>query len=122
MEELFECGDPAFERELWRCEDRRLLPFCQRWSRDKRPVARRALLKVALEPPVDGSARLIVKVLFKAAERQRDDVAMAHFMVGFDRWVAREPRQLLHHWDRSLVGERKGAAFSHRTRVYLMRR
>ena len=90
VEELFERGDPTFERALWRCADRRLLPFCQRWSRDRRLFARRALLGAALDPPLDGSARLVVKVLFKAAERQHDDIAMAHFMVGFDRSVRRE--------------------------------
>lgn len=132
MEELFERGDPAFERELWRCEGRQLLPFCQRWSRDKRLVARRALLKVALEPPDDGSARLIVKVLFKAAERRSDEVLMAHFMVGFDRLVVREPRErtqydwttrtYTRYWDRGLVGIRGDGEFSFRTRAYLMRR
>jgi len=132
MEELFERGDPAFERELWRCEGRQLLPFCQRWSRDKRLVARRTLLQVALEPPGNGAARLIVKVLFKAAERRRDDVAMAHFMVGFDRLVVREPRERLEYdwqtrtqtrsWHRIVVGERGGKEFSLRTRAYLMRR
>ncbi|HEU5075040.1 MAG TPA: hypothetical protein VFU02_12710, partial [Polyangiaceae bacterium] len=132
MEELFERGDPAFERELWRCDDRRLLPFCQRWSRDRRLFARRALLGVALDPPLSGSARLIVKVLFKAAERQHDDVAMAHFMVGFDRSVRREPRLEYRYdpgrrsarqvWIRNVVGVRAPDEFSNRTRAYLMRR
>jgi len=132
VEELFERGDPAFERELWRCEDRRVLAFCQRWSRDRRLVARRTLLAVAADPPLAGSARLIVKVLFKAAERQHDDVAMAHFMVGFDRSVQREPRleyryyprtrESAHVWVRSVRGEREPDEFSNRTRAYLMRR
>ena len=132
VEELFERGDPAFERELWRCEDRRLLPFCQRWSRDRRLFARRALLSAAADPPLSGSARLIVKVLFKAAERQHDDVAMAHFMVGFDRTVRREPRLEYRFypntrfsgqvWVRSMVGQPEPDEFSNRTRAYLMRR
>ncbi len=132
VEELFERGDAAFERELWRCDDRRLLPFCQRWSRDRRLFARRTLLAMAADPPLAGSARLIVKVLFKAAERQHDDVAMAHFMVGFDRTLQREARlEYRFHpdtntagqlWVRGLVGARDPDAFSNRTRAYLMRR
>lgn len=132
VEELFERGDAAFERELWRCEDRRLLPFCQRWSRDRRLFARRTLLAVAADPPLAGSARLIVKVLFKAAERQHDEVAMAHFMVGFDRTLKRAPHLEYRYdsrtreggqiWVRSALAERDPSEFSNRTRAYLMRR
>jgi predicted DNA-binding WGR domain protein len=90
LDELFAVGDDGFGVELLRTTAAaRLGAFAERWYRDKRPWARRALLAYIDDGCGRPHHKQLVKKLFKAAEAAADDEALAHFMVAFDRLTHR---------------------------------
>lgn len=133
LDEYFEAGDERFLAEVLACGAEKWLKMLgERWYRDPRPFARRALLAYI----DDGCARMhhrgLVKALFKRAEAASDDEAMGRFLVAFDRLIARELRrtyradpvtggygstQIL-----KVVTPEWDGMFSRKTRRYLQRR
>ena len=89
-EQMLERGDPAFVDELRNIHQPNLLGgLASRWYADPRPEARRLLLDYLGRPLNAYRHEPLVKRLFKLAEAAGDDIAMAHFLVAFDRSVRR---------------------------------
>jgi hypothetical protein len=142
LDEYFEAGDDRFLGEaLASTAGKKLKALAERWYRDTRPFARRALLAYIEDGCDRPHHRPLVKSLFKLAEKAGDDEAMGHFMVAFDRLLQRhlkphyqwdpDTRQnqtvMVFHADTSVpkyLGSRENRAprFSARTRLYLARR
>jgi hypothetical protein len=132
-EELFERGSSAFVEELLRCQGGKALRrFALRWAADKRDFAHKARIALADRAVDSGDARVLVKVLFKAAAARDDDVEVVHHLVAFDRLVR---RQVVHDyrfdyrtgnyvdgWRRQIATRAARFSFSVRTRLYLQRR
>ncbi|MEZ4446371.1 MAG: hypothetical protein R3B72_45250 [Polyangiaceae bacterium] len=140
-QELFERADPAFVAEIVRCGGRKKLRrFAIRWSEARGAFARESRIALADRNIDRGDARVLVKVLFKAAERRGDDVEMAHHLVSFDRLIRRVTRRdQWYHWGtqtmqygpwrrrlprvwRRNYPEQGPDHFSNNTRYYLQRR
>lgn len=142
IDEYYEAADERFLPEVLGSQNaKKLKAFADRWYRDKRPFARRALLAYIDDGCDRPHHRPLVKALFKMAEQAQDDEAMGHFLVAFDRLLRRRMKQV-RVWDtatRSYVkegvlrldpriparlGSRENRApqFSRRTRTYLCRR
>lgn len=91
LDEYFEAGDDRFVDEVLKLDaGKKLKSLAERWYRDTRPFARRTLLLYIDDGCDKPHHRPLVKALFKLAEKARDDEAMAHFMVAFDRMVQRK--------------------------------
>jgi hypothetical protein len=142
LDEYYEAGDDRFVDEVLGCTaPKKLKALARRWYEDRRPFARRALLRYVYDGCDRPYHRPAVKALFKLAEKAGDDEAMGHFMVAFDRLVRRrlgnqvrydhatrttEHIPVLSH-DRGVpaaLGARENQAprFARRTRQYLARR
>jgi len=90
VDEYFESGDDRFVDEVLSLQTgKKLKSLAERWYRDSRPFARRTLFLYIDDGCDKPHHRPLVKALFKLAEKARDDEAMAHFMVAFDRMVQR---------------------------------
>lgn len=142
LDELFETGSSRFLPVLLESRaDRKLAAFAERFSTDRRPWARKALLDYIDDGCDRPGHRGLVKRLFKHAERAEDDEAMAHFLVAFDRWIEHNVKTR-RRWDwqsrtyierfskvrdlsypvRVFSGSRSHPRFSKVTRLYLQRR
>ncbi len=137
IEELFEHADPRFVPELLKSRHHLsgLRPLAQRWLRDKRPFARKALVKyIRLGTDLPGH-RPLIKKLFKLAEEAGDEQLMLQFMVAFDRLVDRSIVKFLAYDPKAgrfrpavrrvATDQKKWRSndqFSLRTRMYLGRR
>ncbi|WP_437723993.1 hypothetical protein [Sorangium sp. So ce861] len=142
LDERFEAGDDRFVDEVLASEaGRKLKALAPRWYADRRPFARRALLRYIDDGCDRPHHRAIVKTLYKLAEQAEDDEVIGHFMVAFDRLVRRKlvkvPRYdwqtRTSHEEPWLVndtrapvclapGDVESPRFSMRTRHYLRRR
>ncbi|MBK9258403.1 MAG: hypothetical protein IPM54_01040 [Polyangiaceae bacterium] len=90
VDEYFEAGDDRFVDEVLSLQaGKKLKSMAERWYRDSRPFARRALLLYIDDGCDKPHHRPLVKALYKLAEKAHDDEAIAHFMVAFDRMVQR---------------------------------
>jgi hypothetical protein len=142
IDEYFEAGDDRFLGEvLGSTAGKKLKALAERWYRDSRPFARATLLRYIDDGCDRPHHRPLVKGIFKLAEKARDDEAMGHFMVAFDRLVQRRLKPH-YQWDPDTrqnetvmvfhnapgvpetLGSRENRAphFSRRTRLYLARR
>lgn len=94
LQEYFELGDERFLPELYRFNtkgaSRPLGAFAARWLRDERPFAREALVAYLEDGCERPFHRLLLKQLFKGAEKAGDDDLMARFVVAFDRLYKRK--------------------------------
>jgi hypothetical protein len=138
VDEYFAAGDDRFDAEILRVTaGGKLAALAERWAKDTRPWARRALLAYIDDGCDRPEHRGLVKRLFKHAETCADDELMAHFLVAFDglgrrllapgsRWSA----DLALRTDPLLAGRlkhrhaplRTSPHFSRATRTYLARR
>lgn len=91
LDELFQGGDGSrFLDEVLACHGhQKLTTLAEPWIADARPEMRRALVEYIDDGCDRWFHRGLVKHLFKAAEKNRDDELMAHFMVAFDRLTRR---------------------------------
>ncbi|MDP3277056.1 MAG: hypothetical protein Q8Q09_17830 [Deltaproteobacteria bacterium] len=90
LNEYFDAGDWRFFDELLSSTAaRKLQVFAARWYGDRRAFGREALLRYIDDGCDRPGHRPMVKKLFKCAEAAGDDEAMAHFVVVFDRAIAR---------------------------------
>lgn len=91
LDEHFEAGDDRFVDEVLASEaGRKLKALAPRWYADRRPFARRALLRYIDDGCDRPHHRGLVKVLYKLAEQAGDDEIVGRFMVAFDRFVRRK--------------------------------
>jgi len=140
LDEHFASGDARFVDEvLAATSGKKLKALAERWYKDERPFARDALLRYIDDGCDRPHHRPLVKGLFKLCEKAGDDEAMGHFLVAFDRLLARKV-VTLQRWDWSarkyssyvsidpdhsvpLTSRSESAPrFSRRTRRYLQRR
>jgi hypothetical protein len=133
-DEYFEAGDDRFLQELLRFDrEKQLGSWADKMYNDKRPFARRVVLAYIDDGCDRDHHRMLVKKLFKRAEAAKDDEAMGHFMVAFDRLSLRHiyeydswdyrtstPRKVFHLGLSPLPDHESG--FSRATRHYLRRR
>lgn len=90
LDEFFERGDDRFGAELRRTTAAaKLGALAARWYRDPRPWARAQLLAYLDDGCDRPHHKQLVKQLFKLAEAAGDDLAMAGFLVAFDRLTRR---------------------------------
>ncbi|AKT43992.1 hypothetical protein [Chondromyces crocatus] len=142
LDDLYQAGDERFLDEvLTSTAVQQLKALVPLWYANERPFARRALLRYIDDGCDRPHHRPVVKQLFKLAEKQGDDEVMGHFLVAFDRLIARPPPLLLRRRSRrggkaSSTGatpqikppgrlwpsEKKAPHFSIVTRGYLRRR
>jgi hypothetical protein len=152
LAEFYEAGDPRFLDEVLAArQDGALGALAERWFKDERPFAREALVAYVLDGCDRPRHRLLVKRLFKLAEKAGDDELMGCFMVAFDGLEKRHLRERRQYdwqsrtwwseWaledDAKIVGRdrhrpKEGEKpprgvytlerFSHRTRRYVQRR
>lgn len=140
LDEHFASGDPRFFDEVVASTAaKKLKGLAGRWYDDGRPFAREALLRYIDDGCDRPHHRALVKALFKRAEAKGDDEAMAHFLVAFDRLIARRFRTFdrwdhrARRYDKTVVVEpdktvrltsksENDPRFSRRTRRYLQRR
>jgi hypothetical protein len=102
LDEFFAAGDERFLDHLIRFhEPKKLAALADRWKRDSRPWARRALLAYLEQFPASPGHEAVVKRLFKHAEAQGDDELMARFAHAFDLQVRRR-RATRWAWDLTL--------------------
>ncbi|MBI3185274.1 MAG: hypothetical protein HYZ28_24310 [Myxococcales bacterium] len=107
LDELFEAGEDRFLDEVLQSRsEKKLKSFAEKWYRDGRPFARKALLRYIDDGCERPHHRPLVKAFFKLAEAAQDDEAMGHFLAAFDRlsrrdlvkrtgfdWAARQPTE-----------------------------
>ncbi|MDI3286752.1 hypothetical protein [Polyangium sp. 15x6] len=142
LDEYWEAGDDRYVDEvLSLTAGKKLKSLADRWMKDSRPFARRTLVAYIADGCDRPHHRPLVKSLFKLAEKAHDDELVGHFMVAFDRLVARKlVEKQRYDWSsrqslkvRTLVGEGKHPTrfwgrndsaphFSKATRNYLRRR
>jgi hypothetical protein len=92
---LFRDGAPEFVAQLRQISNANAVaPFAEKWYTDNRPEARRLLFAYLAEPLNAPRHEPLVKRLFKFADNAGDDVAMAHFLVAFDRTIRRQRRKV----------------------------
>jgi hypothetical protein len=90
LDETFASGDARFLEELKRFTgEKKLAVFAERFYSDARPFARRALLEYIDDGCDRDHHRVLVKRLFRLAEKAGDDEALAHFLCAFDRLARR---------------------------------
>src|SRR4051794_27495042 len=91
LDEFYEAADERFLDEvLASTAGKKLKAIADRWYADKRPFARRALLRYIDDGCDRPHHRPLVKALFKLAEKANDDEAMGHFLASFDRLIRRK--------------------------------
>ncbi len=101
LDEHFAAGNDAFLNELCAITDARQLGgFADRWKNDPRPWAREKIFDYLNRPLATPGHNVVVKRLFKQAEKQRDSQLMAAFLHAFDCLVRRQ-RRMKWHWDRA---------------------
>jgi hypothetical protein len=110
LDEFFASGDDRFVGELMLVtEAPKLAALAERWKRDPRPWARAMQLRYLEQPMTTRGHNVVVKRLFKEAERRGDDELLAAFLHRFDRLVRRK-RVRTWQWDpearRAIEGER----------------
>jgi hypothetical protein len=137
-------GSPKLLGELFKTHAGGTLgAFARRWISDGRPELRRQLLDYIGDGCDRPHHRLLVKTLFKEAEKRNDDELIAHFLVAFDRLLGRVVRKITtwsagtYETEVQLVApkgmtngalpkkhkkKKDEAHFSRRTRAYLCRR
>jgi len=97
LQELLRDGDPAFVDELRQIADADLLgALAGPWYEDRRPASRRLLFDYLNRPLNAYRHEVLVKRLFKLAERATDDEVMGRFLVLFDRSIRRARRRRRH--------------------------
>ena len=95
LDEYFDREDGRFVEALRAVTSpKKLAAFVERWKRDPRPWARMQVLAYLAEPLSRPGHQVVVKRLFKHAEKQQDDELMAAFLPAFDRLVRRRRRTL----------------------------
>ncbi|HEY3446482.1 MAG TPA: hypothetical protein VGK67_08955 [Myxococcales bacterium] len=91
---LFAAGDERVVEAVRACDHpEHLRALADVWYPDPRPALRRALLRYVDEGCGLDYHQVLVKRLFKLAEKAGDDEAMAHFLVAFDRFSHRTVRK-----------------------------
>jgi alkylhydroperoxidase family enzyme len=91
LDEYYEAGDDRFVDEvIASTAGKKLKAIAERWYKDERPFARRALLRYIDDGCDRPHHRPLVKQLYKLAEKKGDDEAIGHFMVAFDRLLRRK--------------------------------
>lgn len=100
VEEMFERGDAAFVDELRAQDDAdRLGKFAAKWYNDRRREARRLLLDYLDRPLNAYRHEVLVKRIYKLAEKAGDDEVVGRFLVAFDRSVRRRrKRKMRYDW------------------------
>lgn len=99
--EFFASGDPRFLDELLALDEpRALAALVERWKRDPRPFARAMQLRYVSGPWPRGH-NVVVKRLYKEAERRGDRELLAAFLHRFDLQVRRR-RRMRYSWDPEL--------------------
>lgn len=101
LEECYSEADGRFVEMLRRVtEPKTLEAFVNRWLADPRPWAREQIPRY-LELPFDRNGHaVVVKRLFKHAEKSGDDLVMGTFLVALDRLVQRV-RKKEWRWDQA---------------------
>lgn len=91
IDEFYEAGDDRFVDEVLKsASEKKLKSLADRWYRDPRPFARRALFRYVDDGCDRPHHRPLVKALFKLAEAAGDDELMGHFLVAFDALSRRD--------------------------------
>lgn len=99
LDEFFAHGDDRFVPELLAVTDAaRLAALTERWKRDPRPWARAMQLRYLDQPWTSVGHNVVVKRLFKEAERRADLELLGAFLHRFDLLVRRE-RTSGYRWD-----------------------
>jgi hypothetical protein len=94
LAEFYEAGDARFLEEVLAArQDGALGALAERWFRDERPFAREALVAYVLDGCDRPRHRVLVKRLFKLAEKAGDDELMGCFLVAFDGLEKRHLRE-----------------------------
>lgn len=91
---LFQAGDERIVEAVRACSAaEQLAGLAAAWAPDPRPALRRALLRYVDLGCDCPQHPVLVKRLFKLAEKAGDDEAMAHFLAAFDRFTHRSVRK-----------------------------
>ncbi|MEK6239574.1 MAG: hypothetical protein N2C14_33060 [Planctomycetales bacterium] len=99
VKECFTQQDDRFVEELRKIRDAALLAgFVDQWKTDKRPWAREKMIEYLAAPLDCPGHNVVVKRLFKHAEKTQDDSLMAIFLTIFDCLVRRK-RVKRFRWD-----------------------
>jgi hypothetical protein len=130
LQELFAQADRQFLDTLLTCTDARTLgALVTRWVADPRPWARETLLAFLDQPMVERPKALLVKRVYKHAEKAADDEIAGACMRGFDGlirrrvvqrylWVRGQGREIID----QLRAPSQRRTFSYPTSCYLRRR
>jgi hypothetical protein len=99
LDEYFAAGSDAFVGELMKVVDaRKLAGLADRWKVDPRPWARQKIFEYLDKPLATPGHNVLVKRLFKEAEKRRDSELMGAFLHAFDVLVRRQ-RRMKWRWD-----------------------
>jgi hypothetical protein len=99
VEEYFAAADERFIEALRSAhQPKQLAAFVTRWQQDPRPWAREQMLRYLLLPLDSQGHQVVIKRLFKWAEKQQDTALLAHFAVAFDSLV-RRVKKTRHRYD-----------------------
>ncbi len=99
VEEYFAAADKRFVEALRSAQQpKQLASFVTRWQQDPRPWAREQMLRYLLLPLDSQGHQVVIKRLFKWAEKQQDTALLAHFAVAFDSLV-RRVKKTRHRYD-----------------------
>jgi hypothetical protein len=130
LQEMFAQADGQFVDTLLTCTDTRMLAsLVTRWLADTRPWAREALLRFLDGPMVERHKALLIKRVYKQAEKAGDDQIVGACMRGFDALIRRRVVKR-YRWVRGrgteitdqLRSPPQQRTFSHATSCYLRRR
>jgi len=130
LQELFAQADRQFLDTVLTCTDARTLGgLVTRWLADPRPWARETLLKFLDQPMMERHKALLIKRVYKHAEKAGDDEIVGACMRGFDGLIRRRVVQR-YHWTRGrgreiidqLRSPPRRRTFSYATACYLRRR
>lgn len=99
IEEYFAAADERF-LEAFRSahQPKQLAAFVTRWQQDPRPWAREQLCRYLLKPFDSQGHQVVIKRMFKWAEKQQDIELLAHFAVAFDCLI-RRVKKTRHRYD-----------------------
>lgn len=99
VEEYFTAADERFVEALRSAhQPKQLAAFVTRWQQDPRPWAREQMRRYLLLPLDSQGHQVVIKRLFKWAEKQQDIELLAHFAVAFDCLV-RRVKKTRHRYD-----------------------
>ena len=126
---MFAQADAQFLDTLLTCTDARTIGgLVTRWLADPRPWARETLLQFLDRPMVERHKALLIKRVYKHAEKAGDDAIVGACMRGFDALIRRRVVKR-YRWGRGeteiidqLRAPRQRRTFSYATSCYLRRR